>query len=129
MPSTPSDHHCISAARYMAQTHNTIFRALNSIYHHSLLVSPGSQAAASLLSYCAITYEFMHHHQIIEETFYFPALEAASGKKDLMKENVSQHEAMDVGMEAFRRLVLSTLRSQPSSPICYRDQVQYENMV
>ncbi|PBP20042.1 C-3 sterol dehydrogenase/C-4 decarboxylase [Diplocarpon rosae] len=112
MSSIPPSHHCITAARYMAQTHNTIFRALNSIYHHALLVSPGTDEAASLLAYCAITYEFMHHHQIIEEQVYFPAIEAASGITGLMSENVTQHLAMELGMEAFRRYAENTRKGE-----------------
>ncbi|OWP05231.1 hypothetical protein B2J93_7973 [Marssonina coronariae] len=108
MSSIPPSHHCIAAARYMAQTHNTIFRALNSIYHHAPLVSPGTAEAASLLAYCVITYEFMHHHQVVEEQVYFPAIEAASGITGLMNENVTQHLAMELGMEAFRRYAENT---------------------
>ncbi|KAI9051962.1 hypothetical protein LZ554_004217 [Drepanopeziza brunnea f. sp. 'monogermtubi'] len=101
-PSVPKGHHCVEAARFMVQTHNTIFRALNAIYAHSYNVRPVTSAASSLLSYCSTTYDFMHHHQLVEEHVYFPAIEAAS-TKSLMQENVSQHLLMEKGLEAFRR--------------------------
>ncbi|CZT11412.1 hypothetical protein WAI453_004524 [Rhynchosporium graminicola] len=106
--SIPQKHHCMANARFMAQTHNTIFRALNSIYQHSYHVLPGTDSATNLLSYCSITYDFMHHHQLIEESHYFPEIERVTGLKGLMSENLSQHKAMDKGMEAFRRYAETT---------------------
>lgn len=96
----------------MAQTHNTIFRALNSIYLHSFTVLPNTRAAANLLSYCAIAYDFMHHHQLLEETLYFPSLASASATPNLMQENVRQHAVMDDGIEAFRRYAETTKREE-----------------
>ncbi|KAG4416011.1 hypothetical protein IFR04_010836 [Cadophora malorum] len=107
-PNIPPNHHCVANARFMAQTHNTIFRALNSIYAHSYHVRPSTDSATHLLSYCSITYDFMHHHQLIEESHYFPEIERVTGIKELMSENLSQHKAMEKGMEAFRRYAETT---------------------
>ena len=50
----------------------------------------------------------MHHHQLVEESHYFPEIERVTGIKELMSENVSQHKAMENGMEAFRRYAETT---------------------
>ena len=50
----------------------------------------------------------MHHHQLIEESHYFPEIERVTGIKELMSENLSQHKAMEKGMEAFRRYAETT---------------------
>ena len=50
----------------------------------------------------------MHHHQLIEESHYFPEIERVTGIKELMSENLFQHKAMEKGMEAFRRYAETT---------------------
>lgn len=54
----------------------------------------------------------MHHHQLIEESHYFPEIERVTGIKELMSENLSQHKAMEKGMEAFRRYAETTRKEE-----------------
>jgi hypothetical protein len=104
----PRDHHCIKNAQIMAMTHNTFFRALNAIYQQAPHVLPGTQQAANFLSYCSITYDFIHHHQLVEETIYFPEIEKAAGVPGLMDGNIAQHRKMESGLEKFRKYAEST---------------------
>ncbi len=108
IPGLPQDHYCIKNARFMAQAHNTIFRALNAIYQQALNVVPGTKEAADLLEYCSITYDFMHHHQLGEENTYFPEIEQATGVIGLMEINITEHHNIDVGIEKLRRYAETT---------------------
>lgn len=108
MTDLPANHYCIKNARIMAATHNTIFRALNSIYHHASIISPGTQEAADLLTFCTFTYEFIYHHQLGEEMIYFPEIEKAAGKPGLMQINIDQHAAMDEGLLKFHKYAENT---------------------
>lgn len=108
MTNFPKDHYCVKNARIMAQTHNTILRALNAIYHHASLIAPGTEDVVDLLTFCNITCEFMHHHHIGEEMVYFPELEKATGQKALMEVNINQHADMDVGLSRFHKYTETT---------------------
>ena len=94
-PGLPQDHYCITNARIMASTHNTIFRALNAICHQALEVSSGTQDAADFLAYCGVVFEFMHHHHVMEERHYFPDIERVTGIAGLMDGNIKQHAQLD----------------------------------
>jgi hypothetical protein len=102
------DHHCIKNARTMAMTHNTFFRALNAIYQHAPHIVPGTQQAADFLSYCSITYDFIHHHQLLEEAIYFPEVEKFASIPGLMDTNITQHLKMEAGLERFRKFAETT---------------------
>jgi hypothetical protein len=115
MPGLRQDHYCVENARIMALTHNTIFRALNAIYQHAPHVLPGTQDAAELLGYCSVTYEFIHHHQLIEESLYFPEIEKATGIKGLMDVNLIEHAKMDERLERFRRYAENTRKEHYSA--------------
>jgi sterol-4alpha-carboxylate 3-dehydrogenase (decarboxylating) len=115
MSNIPHDHHCIKNARIMAMTHNTIFRALNAIYQQAPNILPGTQQAADFLSYCSITYDFIHHHQLVEEIIYFPEIEKAAGIPGLMEGNVAQHLKMESGLEKFRKYAESTRKEDYNS--------------
>lgn len=70
-PTGKQDHYCVKNARIMAQTHNTIFRALNAIHQQALEVAPGTQEATDMLAYCSITYDFIHHQYVeVPSTLY-----------------------------------------------------------
>jgi hemerythrin-like domain-containing protein len=114
IPGIPHDHYCVKNARIMAQTHNTFFRALNSIYQTSISIRAGTQEASDFLSYCRIVYEFIHSHQCHEESFFFPTIERETGISGLMDENIAQHKAMDSGLEAFRSYAEKTPSSSYS---------------
>ena len=102
------DHHCIKSARFMAQTHNIIFRALNAIYQHAIFIQGDTQDAVDFLEYCGITYDFLHHHALCEERVYFPEIEKAAGVTGLMDSNVGAHRAMEKGLEKFRAYAETT---------------------
>jgi len=110
----PPKHHCIKNARTMAMTHNTFFRALNSIYQRAPHIISGTQQAADFLSYCRITYDFIHHHQVIEETIYFPEIEKVAGIPGLMDTNIAQHLKMEAGLERFRKFGETTRKDKSS---------------
>jgi sterol-4alpha-carboxylate 3-dehydrogenase (decarboxylating) len=103
------DHFCVRNARLMAVTHNTIFRALNAIYAQALLVVPGTQDAEDILKYCAVVYDFIHHHHVFEETMYFPDIEKATGLSGIMDTNIEQHRKLDIGLENFRSFAQTML--------------------
>ncbi|KUJ09552.1 NAD(P)-binding protein [Mollisia scopiformis] len=108
LPASKQDHYCVKNARIMAQTHNTIFRALNSIYQQALSIKPGTQEAIDMLAYCGITYDFIHHHQIGEESIYFPEIEKATKIPGLMEENIAQHHFVEDGLERLRKYAETT---------------------
>lgn len=92
----------------MAQTHNTIFRGLNAIYHQAKQVVPGTKDAADLLLFCAIACDFIECHHHAEETVYFPAIEEAADMPGLMDGNIEQHHALEEGLERLRRYANDT---------------------
>jgi hemerythrin-like domain-containing protein len=109
-PHISPDHYCRKNAVIMAQTHNTIFRGFNAIYHQAPLVSPGTQDAEDLLFYCMVVHDFLEAHHTAEETTYFPAIEKTAGIKGLMENNVEQHKAFEEAVWRFRVYALTTTR-------------------
>ncbi|CAG8960443.1 hypothetical protein HYFRA_00008162 [Hymenoscyphus fraxineus] len=109
-PGLPQDHYCITNARIMATTHNTIFRALNAICHQALDIHPGTQDAADFLAYCSVVFEFMHHHHIMEEKHYFPDLEKIIGIKGLMDRNIEQHLQLETHVAKLMKYAETTHR-------------------
>ncbi|TVY84710.1 Sterol-4-alpha-carboxylate 3-dehydrogenase [Lachnellula suecica] len=108
----PLTHYCIRNAQIMAMTHNTIFRAVNSIYYQALKIAPGSQDAVDFLTYCSIVFEFMHHHHVIEELHYFPALQKHTGNSGPMEENIQQHRDMEEGLDKLRKYAETVQRNK-----------------
>jgi hemerythrin-like domain-containing protein len=104
----PEGHYCVRNAQIMAQTHNTIFRGLNAIYHQAKQVVPGTKDAVDLLLFCAITCDFIECHHHAEETAYFPAIEEAADMPGLMDGNIEQHHALEEGLERLRRYANET---------------------
>ena len=102
------DHYCVKNAREMANTHNTMFRALNAIYAQAAKVLPGTQDAVDLLSYCQVAYAFIHLHHLMEEAIYFPEIEKAARIPGLMDASIDQHRKLNDGLEKFRTYVEST---------------------
>ncbi len=92
----------------MALTHNTIFRALNAIYHQAPLIQPSTKDASDLFFYCTVVYDFIHAHHTTEEDVYFPAIEAACAVPGLMATNVKQHQQLETGLKTFQHYVLET---------------------
>jgi hemerythrin-like domain-containing protein len=113
----PPEHYCRRNAQIMALTHNTMFRALNAIYHQAPLVQPSTQEASDLLFYCTVVHDFIHEHHTTEETVYFPAIEAASGIVGLMSNNLEQHRQLEKGLDAFRKYADETAASAYSSDV------------
>ena len=111
----PADHFCRRNAEIMALTHNTMLRGLNVIYQQAPLVKPSTEAAADLLLYCTVVYDFIHAHHKIEENIYFPAIEAACRTPELMSENVEQHKKLHIGLDAFQKYASETPASAYSS--------------
>ncbi|KAG0645588.1 Sterol-4-alpha-carboxylate 3-decarboxylating [Hyphodiscus hymeniophilus] len=101
-------HYCVKNARDMSNTHNTMFRALNAIYAHATKVEPGTQDASDLLSYCQVTYTFIHLHHLMEEGIYFPEIEKAAGIPGLFDFSIEQHRQLDDSIEEFRKYVEGT---------------------
>lgn len=113
-PKIPLSHFCLTNAKLMALTHNTIFRALNAIYTQAIFVTAGSQEAADLLIYCTIVFDFIHHHHILEETLYFPEIDNAVGVPGLMDSSLEEHRKLDEGLESFRKFAETTRKDQYS---------------
>ncbi|TVY93828.1 Sterol-4-alpha-carboxylate 3-dehydrogenase, decarboxylating [Lachnellula willkommii] len=99
----PQTHYCVRNAQIMAMTHNTIFRALNSIYYQALKIVPGSQETVDFLTYCSIVFEFMHHHNLSEEHYYFPDIQKHTGNSELMQSNIQQHRKIDDAFETLQK--------------------------
>jgi sterol-4alpha-carboxylate 3-dehydrogenase (decarboxylating) len=113
-PKVPANHYCVENAKMMSLVHNTIFRALNAIYTQANQISPSTQDASDFLTYCGVVSDFIHHHHVFEETMYFPELEAATGIKGLMNENIAEHRLLDEGLDKFRKYAESTRKEQYS---------------
>jgi hypothetical protein len=101
-PNIPPDHFCRKNAKIMAGTHNTMFRALNSVYYHAPLVQGSEKDTALLLRYCSIVYTFIHDHHSHEESHYFANIEKATGIPDLMSSSIEQHRELEAGLKALR---------------------------
>jgi hemerythrin-like domain-containing protein len=105
----PDGHFCKENAKLMALTHNTIFRALNALYIQALGITPGTQEAVDIRTYCLLCcFYFIQHHHNLEQTMYFPDLEKASGFPSLMNVNIEEHRKLDEGLENSRKFAEDT---------------------
>lgn len=94
-------------AQQMVHLHNCILRLLNSIYNQALHVrSPDD--IRDFLAYVNHWHDELLHHHMVEEEFFFPALEALNGQKGSMEGNVAQHDAFEPGLEALGKYAAST---------------------
>ena len=114
IPNIPLNHFCLTNAKLMALTHNTIFRALNAIYSQALQINAGSQDAAHILSYSTVIYDFIHRHHVLEETMYFPEIDKAAGIPGFMDSNLEEHRKLNEGLEKFRMYAETTRKDQYS---------------
>lgn len=91
----------------MALVHNTLIRALNSIYLHAPLIAPSNTSLArDLLTYCQCWVASVALHHQTEEKFLFPALEERiASAKGILAVNVHQHEEFHGGLVAFEKYV------------------------
>jgi hypothetical protein len=85
------------AATEMANVHNCIIRAFNSIYLQAPFVPLSSHTAFIHYMHAAFTGLCAHHDG--EEDFFFPQLEKMTGEKGLMEANVQQHADFHSGFE------------------------------
>jgi sterol-4alpha-carboxylate 3-dehydrogenase (decarboxylating) len=104
----PEGHYCIRNAQIMAQTHNTIFRGLNAIYHQAKQIAPGTKDAEDLLLFCSITCDFIHCHHHAEEEAFFPGIEEAADTPGLMDGNIEQHRCLEEALERLRKYTTNT---------------------
>ncbi|PNS19912.1 cysteine-tRNA ligase [Sphaceloma murrayae] len=86
----------------MTQAHNGMIRGLDSIHHHSVLLSSPPTVRADFLSYCQCWCESMHHHYEAEGEGFFSSVEWLSGVQGLMERNVEQHQAFTPGLRRLR---------------------------
>jgi hemerythrin-like domain-containing protein len=88
-----------ACATEMANVHNCIIRAFNSIY----IQAPHIPAAEhkNFIAYMTATWQGLEAHHDGEEDFFFPEIERLSGEKGLMDGNVKQHEAFHSGFHAW----------------------------
>jgi hemerythrin-like domain-containing protein len=107
-PDIPAGHPAIHFAQTMAQIHNAIIRALNSIYNQCTAVKSGSKDAVDFLKYCQFFHGALHHHHDVEEETFFPDIEKLAGKPGMMEANVEQHKEFEEGLENFRFYVCET---------------------
>ncbi|KAK4448682.1 hypothetical protein QBC34DRAFT_464398 [Podospora aff. communis PSN243] len=90
----PPCQEAIRVARLMALTHNTIFRALNAVWHQAPAIDPSNtKDTTSFAKFALFALDFLENHHRCEELVFFPMLEAQAGMPGLMGENVEQHRA------------------------------------
>jgi len=103
--STTSKHSCVWVANEMAHAHNSMLRALNSIYLQCTALTSETDIS-DLLIYCRMWKDWIHHHHEAEETLFFPAVEKLPGTPaGAMQSNVEQHHAFEPGLQRFEEYV------------------------
>lgn len=89
----------------MAQAHNGMLRALNSIYLQAPHLTTPTDIA-DLLTYCGMWTGWVAHHHHAEETLFFPPVEQLAGvSQGLMSKNVEQHHVFEGGLKTFAAYV------------------------
>jgi hemerythrin-like domain-containing protein len=94
-------------AREMANAHNGMLRALNSIYQQCTFVKEPKDVK-DLLLYATFWCDWIHEHHDGEETFFFPRVEEITGVKGLMEVNVTQHQVFMAGLEELHKYAKET---------------------
>jgi len=103
-PSLSSSHAAVRIAQLMALTHNTIFRAFNAVYIQSISVNPDDyQDVLDLVQFATFALEFLENHHTVEETVFFPMLEAQTKVPGLMSDNVHQHREFDRPLKSLKQ--------------------------
>lgn len=105
-------HGSLYMAQGMAHLHNMILRGLNSIHQQAPYVSSPTDIADFLTFTNHWVTQLSHHHHV-EETKFFPDLEALTGES--MQPNVEQHRAFEKGLEELGSWAKSTTPSSYSS--------------
>jgi hemerythrin-like domain-containing protein len=104
--SYPTSPAAARVARLMALTHNTIFRALNAVYHQCGAVQPEkAKDVRDLAMFTTFALDFLDNHHKVEETVFFPMLEAQTRIPGLMAENIQQHRAFDCALGRLRKYI------------------------
>ncbi|KAF2022775.1 hypothetical protein EK21DRAFT_82445 [Setomelanomma holmii] len=87
----------------MANVHNTLLRALNSIYLQAPNITNATDIADFLL-YTQAWADTVHHHHSSEEELFFPVVKELAAKsgisEDVMEPNVEQHHAFEPQVKA-----------------------------
>ncbi|KAI4933525.1 uncharacterized protein J4E92_003192 [Alternaria infectoria] len=101
-PNTPACTNAgvLSVATEMANVHNVLLRALNSVYHQAPFIQlPGD--VADLMLYVTAWADTVHHHHSLEEAMFFPKIEQIAreagidGWEGIMGGNVDQHHEFE----------------------------------
>ena len=90
----------LSVSIEMANVHNVLLRGLNSIYHQAPFVNLPSDVIDFML-YITAWADTVHHHHSLEESLFFPKLEALAkeaGQVCDMQGNVEQHHEFEPKM-------------------------------
>ncbi|OBT86100.1 hypothetical protein VE02_05403 [Pseudogymnoascus sp. 03VT05] len=96
----------VTVASQMAIAHNTIIRALNSIYLQAPHVKP--EDYKDFIGYSLCWYQMITNHHRGEEDRLFPQIEEMT-EKGLMEVNVEQHHAFEAGIESYNIYLQSLL--------------------
>jgi hemerythrin-like domain-containing protein len=94
-------------AREMANAHNGMLRALNSIYQQCVYVKEPKDMK-DLLLYVGFWCDWIHEHHEGEETFLFPRVEEITGVEGLMEVNIAQHHTFMDGLEELQKYAKET---------------------
>ncbi|OBT56243.1 hypothetical protein VE04_02410 [Pseudogymnoascus sp. 24MN13] len=104
-PDKPVDQY-VTVASQMAIAHNTMIRALNSIYLQAPHVEPDDYK--DFIGYSLCWYQMITNHHRGEEDRLFPQIEEKT-EKGLMEVNVEQHHAFEAGIESYNTYLQSLL--------------------
>ncbi|KFY88129.1 hypothetical protein V498_06901 [Pseudogymnoascus sp. VKM F-4517 (FW-2822)] len=110
-PDEAVDQYVIVASQ-MAIAHNTMIRALNSIYLQAPHVKP--EDYKDFIGYSQCWYQMITNHHRGEEDRLFPQIEERT-EKGLMEVNVEQHHAFEAGVEAYNTYLQSLLATSTAS--------------
>ncbi|KAI0383473.1 hypothetical protein F5Y04DRAFT_278650 [Hypomontagnella monticulosa] len=89
-------------ASHMALSHNSFIRGFNSIYQQAPRVQ-SSTDKHDFVGYCIAWIDCVVQHHHYEETEFFPNVNKAAGREDLMDGAVHEHEAFYGGMERMKK--------------------------
>ncbi|OTA85289.1 hypothetical protein M434DRAFT_377155 [Hypoxylon sp. CO27-5] len=100
-------------ASKMALSHNSFIRGFNSIYQQAHQVS--AEDKPDFVAYCIAWHDCADAHHCYEEEEFFPNVNKAAGRTDLMDTAVHEHAAFHEGMERFKDPLYSHLKAEPPS--------------
>jgi len=106
--SVPQDHAALYCARQMAQMHNTIIRALNASWNHSVRVQPDTQEASEFLLFNQQLCKMMDRHHRFEHDHLFPAIQKLLKCPDEMEEISIAHGSFAERLVVFHKYVSIT---------------------